>query len=146
MPPERRDEIMRQALDARARQTGVTDRKALAAPWMGFAIGREMANEPDISTLWDTVYAINVRYHAMARARGLPLIHGKIACLPVKPNEESAIERPDYDLRTDEEKTRDAIAAWERLEATLRAVDPCLPLSTAAPAPGPAPARPARPS
>ena len=129
MPPERRDEIMRQALDARARQTGVTDRKALAAPWMGCRVGRSIAGESDVAALWEAVCAVRKAHKAFLAAIEAPPINGRPTGISVALSDtpEEAIDRPPVDLRSHEERCLSAIAAWDDFCATLRAVDPCLP-------------------
>ena len=124
---ETKAEIVFNGLRARAIRTGIAKPKDLAAPWMGCEVGRSLAIWKDVAQLWQTVCLIRAKHRAYLAALNGPLMFPKTARIPVAPSKEPGLERPDYDLRTDEEKAHAAIAAWDDFCATLRAVDPCLP-------------------
>ena len=129
-PARRREtkaEIVFNGLRARAIRTGITKPKALAAPWMGCEAGRSIAQYKDAAELWQQICRIRAMHRAYLAALNGPLMFPKTARIPVAPSKEPGLERPDYDLRSHEERCLSAIAAWDDFCATLRAVDPCLP-------------------
>jgi hypothetical protein len=83
-------------------------------PWMGCNAGRAIKNEPDVVALWGVITAIRQRWHANLLAIDGMTADVSLMRMPTKsdpgPDEHRAI-----DLRSPEEKTRDAIDAWDDL-------------------------------
>lgn len=116
------DEIKAVVIGARLRQ-------GADAEWIGSEcrIGRSMAREPDRDDLMQTVRTIEAMYRAYLMAISGPPFHPMPVRLPLAPSKDTALERPPVDIRSDEERARAAIAAWEALMQRCRMVDAGLP-------------------
>lgn len=134
------------ALEARARKAGIdlanpkgkTDKASrteamerraeqlrdLRAPWHGCNAGRAMASavtgDRDKSELWTAICHIRKVQAAYDRAIGAPTRHAQCLrlLLPLEAMEADA-SSPPVDLRSDEEKQRQAVSAWMKVQGWL---------------------------
>lgn len=119
-------------LKARCRQMGLEITKAnmreVRAPWWGCAAGRVIANETMGETerqdLWGAIREMRKITAAYDAALGVPNRHPACMRLLTPVDETSAdATTPPKDTRTDEEKQRQATAAWTRMHGWLSYTD-----------------------
>ena len=110
------------ALEARARMMGVKDLSAMKAQALGEAAGRAiyLSHEPDdAAKLWD-VYArftaTEERYASLVLGKGL---HAKTAKIETMTERFETRDDDSPDLRTEDERHRDASNAWARWRGYL---------------------------
>lgn len=131
IPKEKQEAAKRVVLSARARHLGKEQSRAMLdivdRPWMGCAAGVAIADEPDVSDLWQTIKDIRRLRASYLRAIAAPDEHAHGAMLTVMPEKfEARDDDGPIDLRTEEERARSAIAAWEGLVSILWDKDPLL--------------------
>lgn len=109
---------------AEAAQKRAVQLRDLRAPWHGCNAGRAMADntpEGERQRLWSAICHIRKVWTDFDRAIGAPRRHA--VCLRLMaPTEALAADSasPPLDLRTDEEKSRDAIKTMRKLQGWLR--------------------------
>lgn len=98
--------------------------REMRAPWYGCHAGRAVAGHSDVDRLWGAICHIRRTIAAYDRAIGAPNRHAQCLRLlvPIDAMQADAASPP-IDVRTDEEKYRQAIAAWARLKGWLSGVD-----------------------
>ena len=114
------------ALEARARQTGLTIEQC-RDQMAGCAVGRRLLIDQiaDVADLWQAVQHMRRVVLAHDRACGSPKRHAQ--CLRIMlPNPEFRADAtsPAPDLRTPEDRDRQAVAAWAALMGWLSCADP----------------------
>jgi hypothetical protein len=116
---------MQQALEARARQTGLPMDEC-HAQMMGCAVGRRLLIEhlPDRDDMWAAVKHARGVYAAHSRAIAAPSRHPKVARIlsPVTAMHADA-NSPPPDLRSEEERDRAALTAMAALSGWLTHTD-----------------------
>lgn len=120
------------ALKARCRQRGVAETSAnirdSRAPWWGCEAGRAMAGAVEAHDervrLWDAIQHMRRVVAAYDAAIGAPRRHAKCLRLLVPQSAlEATADTPPLDIRTTEDRHRQAVAAYMRLEGWLAHVD-----------------------
>lgn len=120
------------ALIARCRQSGrkpdEVGLRAAKAEWMGCNAGKAMAavvtGENERRELWAAIYHMRRVQLAYDRAVGAPSRHAQ--CLRIMlPTEtmQADASSPPLDLRSDEDKQRQAVSAWMQLQGWLGHAD-----------------------
>jgi hypothetical protein len=116
---------MHTALSARARHTGIIDMAALRLPWMGCTAGRRIANESDVSDLWQTI--LDIRRTRRAYMGAIDGTDDPALSQSLKPLSDFTNDidpPPPADIRSPEERNRSAITAWENWRDRIYAVHP----------------------
>lgn len=118
----------RETLATRCRLVGLPDtdeaRKSVSAPEYGCAVGRTIAADPDRADLWQAVCHMRRVWVAYDRAIGAPSRHAK--CLAIlAPTEAMTADAssPAPDLRTPEDRDRQAVSAYMSLRGWLGHVE-----------------------
>ena len=86
-------------------------------PWMGCNAGRAIAGYKDVVDLWQVIQAIRIRHAAYQRAIDAPRSSGRMNLMvaPDRRQDGAEVESITYDDRTEGEKAKAVIVAWERL-------------------------------
>jgi len=108
-------------LEARARQMGVPENKAatLNHPMLECDAGRALWSVKDRDELWDTYEACRSAYERYMRQRTGLSIYAKTAKIEMMPERFEADADTPTDDRTDEERHRAAMGAWEAWSGAL---------------------------
>lgn len=126
------DDPARETLGTRCRHAGLplTDegRREAAAPWYGCSAGAAMAaalsGSEEVPALWDAICHMRATEAAYHAACGAPSRHGKYLSLLTPVDSLSAnADSPPMDMRTEEERSRDAVNAWMRMQGWLGHVE-----------------------
>ena len=116
------------AIDARLRQAGKDDtldnRRDMADPMLGCAVGRAISDEPNRAKLWDAICHARRTVAAYDRACGAPNRHPQVLrILAPRDVMHADAASPPLDDRTSEERDTQAVAAWMRLKGWLSHCD-----------------------
>ena len=116
---ERRED--QTALKARARHMGQPERKAgtMNHPMLECDAGRALWNSKDREDLWDTYQACRSAYEKYMRQRTGLSIYAKTAKIEMMPEKFEADPDSHTDDRTDDEKHRAAMDAWDKWKGAL---------------------------
>ena len=110
-------EPQRVALETRARLMGMTDTNAMRSQALGEAAGRAiyLKHQPDAAArLWDTYAGLTATEQRYARLVLGKSLHAKTAKIETMPERFETRDDDQTDLRSEDERHRDATNAWMR--------------------------------
>lgn len=110
------EDVFRCRREARMAQVRAIGRY-VELPWMGCPAGIAIRGEPDVAALWAVCQMIRSRYEANLRAVCAPRQIATISLMiaPSDADTGATVNSPTYDARSEEERDRDAIAAWRNM-------------------------------
>lgn len=122
------EDARKTVIEARIRQCGIKDtpdaRRDMADPMLGCAIGRALSGKANRAALWEAVCHARRTVAAYDHACGAPRRHPQVLrILAPRDVMHADAASPALDMRTPEERDRQAVAAWARMHGWLMHCD-----------------------